>query len=129
MSAPLSRAPTGSDLAPTDGLMHQDADAYRNAKASGAPMANQTLDMRRATEIEQEQIAKAQRRAEFAAATRHYRKQLNKMTRFTIHPHTTFLQRWDVLTMVALFFTASVSSVRTWCSTRRRSASPTRRRR
>ena len=49
MSAPLSRAPTGSDLAPTDGLMHQDADAYRNAKAAGAPVANQTLDMRRPT--------------------------------------------------------------------------------
>ncbi len=109
MSAPLSRAPTGSDLAPVDGLMHQDADAYRNAKAAGPPVANQTLDMRRATEIEQEQIAKAQRRAEFAAATRHYRRQLNKMTRFTIHPHTKFLQRWDVLTMVALFFTASVT--------------------
>ena len=64
MSAPdFSRASTATDLAPTDGLMHQDADAYRNAKASGVPVANQTLDMRRATEIEQEQIAKAQRRA------------------------------------------------------------------
>ena len=51
MSAPdFSRASTATDLAPTDGLMHQDADAYRNKKAAGVPVANQTLDMRRATD-------------------------------------------------------------------------------
>ena len=49
------------------------------------------------------------RYASFAEQTDAFRKQLRKMTRMSLDPHSKYLGRWDMLTTCALIFTGSVT--------------------
>ena len=45
----------------------------------------------------------------FIAETASYRKRVKQLERMTIHPNSRFIGRWDMVTIVALIYTASVT--------------------
>ena len=52
---------------------------------------------------------KEEMRQHFAAQTDIYRQRIRKLERGTIHPHSRFAQRWDLITILAILYTATVT--------------------
>jgi len=51
----------------------------------------------------------AMRKEKFLAEAARYRQQIQKMERFIISPNAKFMQRWDVVVILSLLFTATVT--------------------